>query len=98
LALLAAALLARAPLPTPGPGVAMAALGVASVGLSSLLFYTALRRVGAARTSAMNVATTGLVGAAGGALLLGERLSWWHGAAVALLLLGAGLLARHKAG
>ncbi|HEX2066508.1 MAG TPA: DMT family transporter, partial [Candidatus Thermoplasmatota archaeon] len=78
LALLAAALLARAPLPTPGPGVAMAALGMASVGLSSLLFYTALRRVGAARTSAMNVATTGLVGAAGGALLLGEHLSWWH--------------------
>ncbi|HUR64306.1 MAG TPA: DMT family transporter [Candidatus Thermoplasmatota archaeon] len=96
LALLTAFLAVRAPLPAPGPALAMAALGIASIALSSLLFYTALRRVGAARTSAMNVATTGLVGAAGGALLLGERLSWLHGAAVALLLVGASLLARPR--
>jgi drug/metabolite transporter (DMT)-like permease len=97
LTLLAASLLVRAPAPTPGPALAMAAMGVTSIGVSSLLFYVALRKVGAARTSAMNVATTGLVGAAGGALLLGEHLSWLHGAAVAFLLLGAGLLARPAA-
>jgi drug/metabolite transporter (DMT)-like permease len=96
LALLAAFLAVRAPPPAPGPALAMAALGIVSIAVSSLLFYTALRRVGAARTSAMNVATTGLVGAAGGALLLGEHLSWLHGAAVALLLVGAGLLARPR--
>lgn len=94
LALLAASLAMGAPPPLPGPALAMAALGVASIALSSLLFYTALRRVGAARTSAMNIATTGLVGAAGGVFLLGERLGWLHGAALALLLAGAWLLAR----
>jgi drug/metabolite transporter (DMT)-like permease len=97
-AMLLAALAVRAPLPTPGPGLAMVALGIASIAISSLLFYNALRRVGAARTSAMNIATTGLVGAAGGALLLGERLSWLHGAALALLFAGAWLLARPAGG
>lgn len=93
-ALLLAWLVVGAPLPAPAPAAAMAALGLASIALSSILFYTALRRVGAARTSAMNIATTGLVGAAGGALLLGERLTWLHAAALALLLVGAALLAR----
>lgn len=97
LALLAASLLVRAPLPGPAPLAGMVALGIASIALSSVLFYTALRRVGAARTSAMNVATTGLVGAAGGALLLGERLGWLHGVALALLFVGAWLLARPAA-
>ncbi|MFO1535708.1 MAG: EamA family transporter [Thermoplasmatota archaeon] len=97
LALLAASLLVRAPLPGPAPLAGMVALGVASIALSSVLFYTALRRVGAARTSAMNVATTGLVGAAGGALLLGEHLAWLHAVALALLLVGAWLLARPAA-
>jgi drug/metabolite transporter (DMT)-like permease len=98
LALLAASLAVQAPPPTLAPGLAMAALGISSIGVSSLLFYTALRHVGAARTSAMNVATTGLVGAAGGALLLGERLGWLHAAALALLFLGAGLLASRGVG
>lgn len=72
----------------------MAGLGVVSVAVSSLLFYTALRRVGAARTSAMNIATTALVGAFGGALVLGEHLGPLHGVAIGLVLAGAWLLAR----
>jgi drug/metabolite transporter (DMT)-like permease len=95
-ALLLAALAWRAPLPPPAPALAMVALGIASIAISSLLFYSALRLVGAARTSAMNIATTGLVGAAGGALLLRERLSWLHAASLALLLAGAFLLSRPR--
>lgn len=94
LALLLASLAVRVPLPGPAPLAAMVALGLASIALSSILFYTALRKVGAARTSAMNVATTGVVGAAGGALLLKEHLGWLHAAALALLLFGAWMLAR----
>jgi drug/metabolite transporter (DMT)-like permease len=95
LTLLTAALSIHAPLPAWRPALAMMGLGIASIAVSSVLFYNALRRVGAARTSAMNIATTGLVGALGGSWLLGERLSWWHAAAVLLLLAGAVLLARH---
>jgi drug/metabolite transporter (DMT)-like permease len=75
---------------------AMAGLGVLSIAVSSLLFYHALGRVGAARTSAMNIATTALIGAAGGALLLQERLVALHWAALAAILLGAGLLASQR--
>ncbi|HUR25218.1 MAG TPA: DMT family transporter [Candidatus Thermoplasmatota archaeon] len=82
------------------PGfAAMAGLGILSIAVSSLLFYHALGRVGAARTSAMNIATTAVVGAAGGALLLGERLVPLHAAALGAILLGSTFLAtqRHPA-
>jgi len=71
----------------------------AVTGVAVLLFYHALARVGAARTSAMNIATTALIGAAGGALLLEERLVFLHAAALAAILAGAALLAtqRHPA-
>lgn len=95
---LTAALVARAPLPAwPAVG-GMAAIGLGSVACSSLLFYHALRRVGAGRTSAMNIGTTGLVGALGGIVLLHERLVWLHAAALAALLAGAFALAGHRAG
>lgn len=79
----------------PGIG-AMAAMGVLSIAVSSLLFYHALGLVGAARTSGMNVGTTALVGAAGGALVLGEHLVWLHGAALGAILAGAALLASQR--
>jgi drug/metabolite transporter (DMT)-like permease len=94
LASLAAALVVRPALPSLPDAVAMAGLGVVSIAVSSLLFYFALGAVGAARTSAMNVATTALVGAFGGALVLGEYLHALHAAALALVLGGASLLAR----
>lgn len=59
-----------------------------------MLFYTALGHIGAARTSAMNIATTALIGAAGGAVLLHEALHVWHAVALAAVVLGAWLLAR----
>ena len=90
----AAALATGIDLPALRPALGMAGLGVVSVAVSSLLFYTALGRVGAARTSAMNIATTALVGAFGGALLLGEHLGPLHGVAIGLVLAGAWLLAR----
>ncbi len=96
LASLTALFVVRAPLPSPTDGLALAAIGVVSVGVSSLLFYHALGRVGAARTSAMNIATTALVGAFGGALLLHEVLGPLHAVAVSLVLAGAFLLARSK--
>ncbi len=95
---LAAVLVLRPPAPPPADAIAMAGLGVVSIAVSSLLFYTALGRVGAARTSAMNVATTALVGAFGGALLLEERLRLLHGASLVLVLVGASLLARPAPG
>lgn len=82
------------------PGVtqalAGAAMGVASIAVSSVLFYHALQRVGAGRTSALNIATTALVAALGGVFLLDERLVWLHGAAFVAVGLGALLLSTHQ--
>ncbi len=93
-----AALACLVALGDPGPAPVqlgqLALIGVISIAVSSLLFYHALGRVGAARTSAMNVATTALIGAFGGAFLLGEQLAPLHTAAVALVLVGAWLLGR----
>jgi drug/metabolite transporter (DMT)-like permease len=79
-------------LPPPSSVGALVLMGVVSVGASSILFYNALGHVGAARTSAMNIATTALVGALGGSLLLHERLGWLHAVALALVAAGALLL------
>lgn len=84
----------------PNPGgvqaLAGAAMGVASIAVSSVLFYHALQRVGAGRTSALNIATTALVAAVGGVVLLHEELVWLHGAAFASVLAGAFLLSTHE--
>jgi drug/metabolite transporter (DMT)-like permease len=93
-ACLSLALAWRVPVPDLPGAAAMAGLGVLSIAVSSLCFYGALRLVGAARTSAMNIAFTALVGALGGALLLGERLAWLHAAALGAVFAGALLLAK----
>jgi drug/metabolite transporter (DMT)-like permease len=95
-ACLVAALVVGSRVPAWPGALAMGGMGVLSIALSSLLFYHALGRVGAARTSAMNIATTALIGAAGGALLLSERLGPLHGAALAAILAGASLLASQR--
>lgn len=92
-AALVAALVVGAPVPPVRDAAVMALLGITSIAVSSMMFYVALRRVGAARTSAMNIATTALTGAVGGAWLLDEHLGPLHGVALALALAGAGLLA-----
>lgn len=89
-------LLTRPPLPDPMQALAGAGLGIASISVSSVLFYHALQRVGAGRTSAMNIATTALVAALGGVVLLGEDLVWLHGAAFAAVGVGAWLLSTHE--
>jgi drug/metabolite transporter (DMT)-like permease len=93
---LAVALVMGASTPAMSDSLAMAAMGIVSIAASSMLFYAALRRVGAARTSAMNIALTALTGAAGGALLLHERLVLLHGVALVCICAGAALLARHR--
>jgi drug/metabolite transporter (DMT)-like permease len=95
---MAAALLVvwlRPPAPVASDVVAMAALGIASIAVSSILFYTALGRVGASRTSAMNIATTALIGSLGGVALLSERLNWFHAAALLAVAAGSWLLAHY---
>lgn len=71
------------------------ALTVGAFGLAGSLvcFYQALRRIGAARTSAVNIPLTALASAAGGFLFLREPLTLLHGAALLSLLLGVLLLA-----
>jgi drug/metabolite transporter (DMT)-like permease len=91
---LVAAVLVGIDVPSLTDAAAMGALGLVSIAFSSILFYTALLRVGAARTSGMNIATTALVAAAGGALLLSEQLGLLHAVALALVVAGAALLAR----
>ncbi|MEA3144043.1 MAG: hypothetical protein QOG31_1367 [Thermoplasmata archaeon] len=66
-------------------------VGVVGVGGSSVLFYMALRSIGAARTAAINIPISGLAAAAGGALL-GEHIGWLDGVALALVAGGIGLL------
>jgi len=81
--------------PLPGPWLDWAALafvGAAGVGAGSILFYMALDRIGAGRTSALNVPTSALAAATGGALLLGEKLGWLHAVAIAFILAGMALL------
>ncbi len=80
--------------PAGGEALAMAGLGVVSIAVSSLLFYHALSFIGASRTSALNIATTALMGAGGGWLYLHEQLRPLHALALALVGLGAFLLAR----
>ncbi|MFO1533425.1 MAG: DMT family transporter [Thermoplasmatota archaeon] len=83
----------KAPAPSSGLGwLAVVAIGAVGVGGSSVLFYQALRNVGAARTSAVNVPTSALAAAAGGTWLLHEPFGWLHAVAVGLILAGMALL------
>lgn len=89
-------LLTRPPTPGATQALAGAAMGIASIAVSSVLFYHALQRVGAGRTSALNIATTALIAAVGGVVLLHERLVLLHGAAFLAVLAGAYLLSTHE--
>lgn len=83
----------------PGGGwraLALAAgAGVAGVAVSSVLFYLALARIGATRTTVL-FSTSALVGTAAGRLILGEPLTPFHGAAAVLAVAGIWLVARHS--
>lgn len=69
-------------------------IGLVGVAASVILFYHALQRIGATRTSALFLPLSALAGVAGAALLLAEPLRASHAAALALVALGAWLLLR----
>lgn len=82
------ALLLGAALPPLSAGLAAAALGFVSIGLSLVLFITALRHLGTARTGAY-YSTAPFVGAAVGVVALGEPVT--AVLAVAGLLMAVGV-------
>ena len=71
---------------------AIAYIGILGVGGSILLFYHALRRIGATATAGLFLPATALAGVIGGALLLHEELTWGHAGACALALFGVFLV------
>lgn len=75
-------------------GIAVAS-GVFGVALSSIIFYLALARIGATRTTVL-FSVSALVGASIGYFLLKEPLTIWHGFAAALAAAGIGLVSTSK--
>lgn len=82
----------RIPLPPAAALAPIATIGLVGICVSSLLYYNALQFIGAAKTSAVNVAVTALVAAAGGSLFLGEPFGWLHAIAIGIVLAGLGLM------
>ena len=91
--MLLAARIAGEPLPGMRAVAWALLLGVVSYGASVLLFFRALRDLGAARVAAY-FATAPLAGALAAAPVLGERLGGAEFAAMAVMGLGLGLLLR----
>ena len=92
---LAIALVLRASLDAgPSAWARVAFIGLVGIAASVLLFYHALQRIGATRTSALFLPMTALAGVSGAALFLGERLLPQH--AVAMLLVAAGVWLLHS--
>lgn len=67
-------------------------IGVLGLGLSTLVYYDALRHVGATRAVVV-FSTSGLWGAVAALVVLREALGWHHAAAFALALVGFAWLA-----
>lgn len=94
----AAALALRVPLTLTMPAfLALAFAGIFGVGVSTLLFYGALRDIGATRTSIV-FSTSALFGAVAGAVLLQEPLGWPHLVAAVLVAGGLWLLTWRERG
>lgn len=91
------AIVVGAALPTPGPLTAAAVLGFVSYGMSLVLFVTALRGLGSARTGAY-FSTAPFAGAVLSVLILHEEVTWRLGAAAILMAAGVWLhLTEHHA-
>ena len=79
-----------------GPGVALAVLsGAVTSGLGYALWYAILPALGASRAAVAQL-TVPVIAIAGGALLLGEALTWPVAAAAALVLGGVALSLRAR--
>jgi drug/metabolite transporter (DMT)-like permease len=92
--LLAALALSGAPGGSPRDWALAAGAGLVGVAVSSVLFYRALRHIGATRTTVL-FSTSGLVGAALGHFVLGEAWTWLHLAGAAAGLAGIVVVATH---
>ena len=66
----------------------VAFVGLLGVGASILLFYGALGRIGATRTTAIFIPVAALAGVAGGWLILREPIGWQHTLAAGLVVAG----------
>jgi drug/metabolite transporter (DMT)-like permease len=84
------ALASGASLPPPAPLTAAAVLGFVSYGMSLVLFVTALRDLGTARTAAY-FSTAPFVGAVLSVFILHEPLTWRLGAATVVMAAGVWL-------
>lgn len=80
--------------PTVRNGLEVAFIGLLGVCASTVVFYKALKLVGATRTTAVFVPAVALSGAAAGRILLGEPLGWPHLLAALLMVAGVAILAR----
>lgn len=97
-AALAAALALRQPMSVAWPELRYVAyIGILGVAASILLFYHALRRLGATVTSGLFLPATALAGVAGGWFFLREDVTALTGAAAIIALVGAVLVARASA-
>jgi O-acetylserine/cysteine efflux transporter len=94
-AALGVALVLRQPLTVAWPEIRYVAyIGLLGVAASIVLFYHALRRIGATLTSGLFLPATALAGVLGGWSILGEELTVLTGVAAALALVGAILVVR----
>ena len=84
------ALAAGASLPSPAPLAAAAVLGFMSYGVSLVLFVTALRALGTARTGAY-FSTAPFAGAVLSVLMMHEELTWRLGVAFLFMMAGVWL-------
>ncbi|MGQ0534572.1 MAG: DMT family transporter [Methanobacteriota archaeon] len=90
-------LFAGAPLRLPASEVpTVLFLGLAGLAGSTLLFYHALRRIGATATVAMFLPTGALTGAVAGHLVLGEPVGWPHGLAAVFVIAGVLAMTRER--
>lgn len=71
----------------------LVAIGLLGIGLSTMVYYLALRHVGPTRAVVV-FSTAGIWGALAGFVVLGEDLGWHHAVAGALLLSGLTWLAK----
>jgi drug/metabolite transporter (DMT)-like permease len=84
------ALASGASLPAPAPLTSAAVLGFVSYGMSLVLFVTALRDLGTARTGAY-FSTAPFVGAVLSVFILHEPVTWRLGAAIVVMAAGVWL-------
>lgn len=75
-------------------GATILLVGALGLAVGTVVFYGALRDLGATRTTGLFIPVSALAGSAGGLLVHGEPLGWPHAAAAALAAAGVLLVVR----